>query len=62
MDTIIDEMRDDDWELIRKIYLEGLATGQASFETAAPSWESCDSAHFKHSRLIVRENDQVAGV
>jgi phosphinothricin acetyltransferase len=59
MDTIIDEMRDDDWELIRKIYLEGLATGQASFETAAPSWESWDSAHFKHSRLITRENDKV---
>jgi phosphinothricin acetyltransferase len=59
MDTIIDEMRDGDWELVRRIYLEGLATGQASFETAAPSWESWDSAHFKHSRLIARENDKV---
>ena len=59
MDIIIDEMRNGDWELVRGIYLEGLATGQASFETAAPSWESWDSAHFKHSRLIAREKGKV---
>jgi L-amino acid N-acyltransferase YncA len=59
MDIIIDEMRTGDWELVRGIYLEGLATGQASFETAAPSWESWDSAHFKHSRLIAREKGEV---
>jgi phosphinothricin acetyltransferase len=59
MDIITDEMRNSDWEMVRRIYLEGLETGQASFETAAPSWESWDSAHFKHSRLLVRQSDQV---
>ena len=32
-------MNPGDWEQVRRIYLEGLATGQATFETDAPSWE-----------------------
>jgi L-amino acid N-acyltransferase YncA len=59
LDIIIDAMHEDDWEQIQRIYLEGLATGQASFETTAPTWESWDMAHHKHSRLIVRQSDKV---
>ncbi len=44
MDIIIDLMQDSDWERVREIYLEGLATGQASFETEAPSWAGQVSA------------------
>jgi L-amino acid N-acyltransferase YncA len=40
LDIIIDTMQANDWERVREIYLEGLATGQASFETEAPSGNS----------------------
>lgn len=59
MDIIIDPMQDSDWERVREIYLEGLATGQASFETEAPSWEQWDAAHSRHSRLVARDSDRV---
>ena len=42
----------DDWNSIRSIYLEGLATGHATFETEAPSWEKWDSAHLTVPRLV----------
>jgi phosphinothricin acetyltransferase len=38
----IRQMVADDWESVRSIYLEGLATGDATFETEAPSWEKWD--------------------
>jgi len=28
-----------DWEAVRDVYLQGIATGDATFETAAPEWE-----------------------
>src|SRR5437660_5720628 len=34
-----------DWVEVRRIYLEGIATGNATFETEAPSWEKWDSTH-----------------
>jgi L-amino acid N-acyltransferase YncA len=41
-----------DWEAVRGIYLEGIATGQATFETMAPSWEKWDSNHLPSPRLV----------
>jgi len=40
-----------DWESIRAIYLEGIATGQATFETVAPSWAKWDEGHLPFGRL-----------
>lgn len=45
-------MAPDDWPAVRFIYEEGIATGLATFETSAPSWEEWDSAHLSHSRLV----------
>jgi phosphinothricin acetyltransferase len=59
MDFLIDELRPEDWEQVRRIYLDGLATGHASFEVDAPSWESWDQRFHRHSRLVGRENGQV---
>jgi L-amino acid N-acyltransferase YncA len=58
-DIIIDSMQDGDWERVRAIYLEGLASGQASFETEAPNWEHWDEAHLRHSRLVARDGERV---
>jgi L-amino acid N-acyltransferase YncA len=43
-----------DWPAVRTIFEEGIATGQATFETEAPSWEAWDGAH---SHALVAEDD-----
>lgn len=41
-----------DWEAVRRIYLEGIATGNGTFETAAPDWERWDASHRKDCRFV----------
>lgn len=50
-----------DWEQVRAIYLEGIASGQATFETSAPTWEQWDAAHHSFARLVGRLDGQVVG-
>ena len=50
-----------DWEGVRAIYLEGIATGQATFETEAPSWEAWDADHLQFARLVALANDELCG-
>ena len=59
MDEAIDDLRAADWPAVREIYLDGLATGDSSFEVDAPSWERWDAAHHVHSRLVVRQGGRV---
>jgi len=53
----IRKMLNEDWSAVRAIYCEGLATGQATFETAAPSWERWNSNHLPLARLIATDYD-----
>lgn len=57
----IDELAPSDWDGVRQIYAEGIATGNATFETGIPSWDSWDSAHRPDSRLVAREGGQIVG-
>lgn len=50
-----------DWPRVRVIYEEGLATGEASFETAAPGWPEWDAAHLQSCRLVARDGGEVVG-
>jgi phosphinothricin acetyltransferase len=54
-------MQSADWEQVRAIYLEGIATGQATFETEAPTWEQWDAAHHPFARLVARGGNRVLG-
>ena len=49
------------WPAVKAIYEAGLATGNASFQTSAPSWEEWNSAHLNHSRLVALDGDIVTG-
>lgn len=61
-DFDIGEMTADDWEGVRAVFLEGLATGDATFEREAPAWESWDASHLASPRLVARdEGGAVAG-
>jgi L-amino acid N-acyltransferase YncA len=58
---LINDMSPDDWDDVRDIYEEGLATGEASFEVQAPSWPEWDERHHRHSRLVARAAGRVVG-
>lgn len=45
----------DHWPAVREIYAEGIATGNATFETAVPDWQNWDAGHRKDCRLIAVE-------
>ena len=61
MNSRIDQMRASDWEQVRAIYLEGIRTGQATFETEAPSCEGWNESHLPFARLVRREGETVLG-
>jgi len=61
MSFLIDSMRTEDWEEVRRIYLEGIATGNATFETDSPSWERWDAAHVREPRLVARDDEGLLG-
>jgi L-amino acid N-acyltransferase YncA len=50
-----------DWPSVRAIYIEGIATGNATFETEAPSWEEWDSKHLRDARLVAEADGKVVG-
>jgi phosphinothricin acetyltransferase len=54
-------MRTEDWPAVAAIFGEGVATRNATFETAVPSWESWDAGHLAEHRLVGREGDAVVG-
>ncbi len=49
------------WDAVKTIYEEGIASGNATFQTAAPTWQDWNSAHVKTCRIIAVENDQILG-
>jgi L-amino acid N-acyltransferase YncA len=48
-------MPPDLWPAVREIYREGIATGNATFETEVPDWEKWDSSHRNDCRLVALE-------
>jgi phosphinothricin acetyltransferase len=57
----IEAMTPADWEQVRAIYLEGIASGQATFEVEAPPWEQWDADHHPFARLVARSGGRVVG-
>jgi phosphinothricin acetyltransferase len=49
------------WPAVKAIYEDGLATGNASFQTTTPSWEEWDKSHLAHSRLVALDGQTVVG-
>ncbi len=57
----IRKMQPDDWEHVSAIYAAGIATGIATFETAAPSFSHWDKAHLPFGRWVAINRDQILG-
>jgi L-amino acid N-acyltransferase YncA len=49
------------WDDVVRIYLAGIATKNATFETEAPSWETWDIAHRKDCRLVAKLGGHIVG-
>jgi L-amino acid N-acyltransferase YncA len=50
-----------DWPAVRAIFAEGIAGGDATFETAAPGWADWDRAHLAGHRLVACAGGRVVG-
>ncbi|MCR9226737.1 MAG: GNAT family N-acetyltransferase [Flavobacteriaceae bacterium] len=57
----IGTMKPSDWQEVSAIYLEGIATGLATFETKAPSYEQWDNAHTQECRLVAKNDGIIVG-
>ncbi|MBU17614.1 MAG: N-acetyltransferase [Chloroflexi bacterium] len=58
---IIEPIGPEDWEAVRAIYLECIATGHTTIETEAPPWERRSNSHRPDCRLVARDGEQVVG-
>lgn len=51
---LIEPMTPADWPAVRKIYTDGIATGDATLEREAPDWDHFDRSHRSDCRLVAR--------
>ena len=58
---IVDNMGQGDWEAVKGIYEDGIATGNATVETVAPDWGKWNSNHRPDCRLVARNGEEVVG-
>ena len=61
MEITIEALQPAHWPDVREIYREGIETGQATFETAVPTWEDWDTGHHSNCRFITRIDHKIAG-
>ena len=54
-------MTSEDWGAVRTIYVAGIATGQATFETETPTWTAWNKAHLNAPRLVALEDELIVG-
>ena len=55
-------MMPEDWTAVSKIYLEGIATEHATFQTNCPPYTAWDASHTRECRLVVLDDGVVAGL
>jgi L-amino acid N-acyltransferase YncA len=55
------DLRADDWPTVAAIWTEGIATGNATFETEVPSWDEFERTRRPGHRLVAVEGGRVIG-
>ena len=58
---IIRPLLPSDWPAVAAIFAEGIATGDATFETKVPGWEDWDNRHLPDHRFVAELDGEVAG-
>jgi phosphinothricin acetyltransferase len=54
-------LESDDWPQVADIYAAGIATGNATFETAPPRWEEWDASHRHNLRFVATDGAKIVG-
>lgn len=54
-------MTPEDWPAVEAIYADGIATREATFETATPTWAEFDAGRLSAHRFVAVDGDQVVG-
>lgn len=52
----IEPMTSADWPAVHRIYVQGIATGDATLEREAPDWDHFDRSHRQDCRLVARRS------
>jgi len=60
-DVTVRALGGDDWAAVRRIYAEGIATGNATFETAVPDREALDAKWLPGHRWVAEIDGEVVG-
>lgn len=61
MSVVIRTMLDTDWEYVRNIYAEGIATKNSTFQTDIPSWEKWNENHLSVCRFVAEDKKIILG-
>jgi phosphinothricin acetyltransferase len=61
MDYKVEEMSASDWTQVADIYMEGIMTKIATFQSTIPSWEEWNKGHYESCRLVARDGDTILG-
>jgi L-amino acid N-acyltransferase YncA len=59
MTVEVRSMRPADWNAVRRIYLEGIASRHGTFEEKAPTWKKWNQSHRRRPRLVAAANGRV---
>ena len=57
----VEPMKATDWQAVANIYVEGLATRLATFETELPTWQAWDAGKRPDCRLVAKAGEKVVG-
>ena len=61
MNFAVEKLQPQDWPQVREIYIEGIESGNATFEPEVPAWDGWDSSHREDSRFVARSDGRVLG-
>src|SRR6185295_12725088 len=59
--TTIEALRAEHWHGVARVFAEGIATRNATFETEVPSWEAWDSSHLPDHRFVALLDAELVG-
>ena len=59
--TTIEALRPEHWHGVARVFAEGIATRNATFETEVPAWEAWDSSHLADHRFVALREGEVVG-
>ncbi len=62
LETIhFDKMIETDWPNVKSIYIEGIASGNATFDEELPSWDVWNRSYLTACRIVVKEAGRIVG-